>query len=87
MNERLFSYFLISAGSFPRPLGRRLAFSQRVEQYRRWLRRGALFISATYSWYTRLSVWTASTKASAFSGGVNCEIPWPKLNTWPDPFP
>lgn len=29
----------------------------------------------------RLCAWTAATNTSTLSGGVNCEIPWPRLNT------
>ena len=33
----------------------------------------------------RLMLCTASTIADTDSGGVNWEIPWPRLNTWPVP--
>ena len=33
----------------------------------------------------RLKLCTASTMAVTDSGGVNCEMPWPRLNTWPCP--
>lgn len=35
----------------------------------------------------RLCAWTASTIAATDSGAVNCEMPWPRLNTWPWPAP
>ena len=31
----------------------------------------------------RLSARTVSTSTATFSGGVNWEMPWPRLNTWP----
>src|SRR5690606_41491553 len=33
----------------------------------------------------RLYAWTSSTMAATASGAVNCEIPWPRLKTWPFP--
>ena len=35
----------------------------------------------------RLCRCTSSTSSATFSGGVNCEMPWPRLKTWPGMLP